>query len=89
MIGFILLIISTIIICGLLNLLKPSKTIISWTAVIASTFVVPVLWHVGGYFIEGPKVLMWFYISLPISMVCSFFTALIVSVVFYLRKKDK
>ncbi len=83
MIGFISLIIGTIFACILLNLLRLSNDDMNWFAIFASSIVVPILWHVIGYFIAGPEVLMWLYISLPVSILFSFLTAVISTFGFY------
>jgi hypothetical protein len=88
LIGFISLIIGTIIICILLNLLRPSDDRLNWFAIITSTIVVPILWHIIGYFIDGPEVLMWLKISLPVSIVFSFFAAMISNFVFYFVRNE-
>jgi len=83
LIGFISLIIGTIIVCILLNLLRPSNDDVNWFAIFASSIIVPILWHIIGYFIAGPEVLVWLYISLPLSILFSFLTAVISTFGFY------
>lgn len=94
MIGFLSLIIGTIIICILLNLLRPSNDDVNWIAIVASSIAVPILWHIIGYFIAGPEVFVWLYISLPISILISFLTAVISTFGFYfvagaIKKRSK
>ena len=94
MIGFISLVLAGIIVCILFNLLRPSNHELNFYAIIMTTIVVPILWHLIGYFIEGPKVLMWILVSLPVSAVISFLTAVVTTFVFYsisnkIQKRNK
>lgn len=83
MIGFITLIIGTVIICVLLNLLMPTKDNLNWFAIIASTIAGPIFMHIIGYLLDGPEIFVWISISFPISMVFSFLTAVISTFGFY------
>jgi len=75
MLGFGLLIIITVALCILINRWKPSEGRFNFYSMLMTPFLAPTIWHIVGYMVDGPKVIMWLTISFPISMVVSLLTA--------------
>lgn len=81
MIGFISLIASSIILFVLLNYLKPKNCGLNFIAIIGTTIISPILWHVIGYIVEGVDILTWIIISFPVSSAISFVIAVLLNIV--------
>ena len=75
MLGFGLLIIITIVLCILISIWKPSEGRFNFYSMLMTPFLAPTAWHIIGYIVDGPEVVMWLAISFPISMVVSLLTA--------------
>ena len=73
LIGLLLLVALNIAICILLSILISPKNKLNNIAVIASTFISPMIWHAIDYFVNGPKVLMWLLITFPVTFGISLF----------------
>ena len=78
MIGFISLIIAGIAVCVVFSQLWPSRRALNLPAIIATSIAVP-FWHLIGYFVDGPEILMWILVTFPVSVMVSIVTAIATS----------
>jgi hypothetical protein len=82
MLGFLSLIIGSAIAYVLLKFVRHSYYGMRISDVIATAIIIPLLWHLIDFFIEGGKAYMWIFITLPVSIIISFLSVIATEYIF-------
>jgi hypothetical protein len=89
LIGLIILVAINIYVCILLSISIHPKNKLNNIAVMTSTFISSIIWHVIVYYFDDPQASKWFAITFPIVLGISFFiSASTWFILFYVEDVD-